>query len=242
MVNNKNSFTYKKYRRNIKGFFIKNIIFIVLFFILLYIVLKIFSILLNPRIFTSIFLISLFIFILFDRLLNKKLTNLLKKNYLTWGKGAGAELVVKRSLDSLGVEFKIIDDIQSGKGNIDIVCVGPTGVFVVEVKAHSGFVSWNNELLLNGRHPEKDFIKQVHGEIHYVKDLLKKMLGKDYDVQGILEFTNAKRDNQTIRGQRKGIWIGVRGFAKWVVLRKGKEQLPSEEIKKIYNILNKKNF
>lgn len=235
-INNKNSFTYRKYRKNIKDIFKKSIVFLVLFFVFLYIVLNFFSVLLNPRIFTVIFLIFLFVFMVFNRLLDKKITKFLKYNYLTWGRGAGAELVVMRSLGSLGEKYKIIDDIQNGKGNVDLVCVGPTGIFVVEVKSQSGFISWNNELLRNAKPLDKDFIKQTQAEKYSIKNYLKEELDKEYKVQGILEFANAKTDN-SIRGQKNGIWIGGRGFARWVILKKGVENLSNGETEKIYNLL-----
>ena len=208
-----------------------------LFYIIAFVILKINSFFLDPKIFAIIFFIIFFMFTVFYLLSDKQITKSLKRNYFTWGKGAGAELAVKRSLSSLEGNYKIIDDIQSGTGNVDLVCVGSTGVFAVEVKSHRGCISWNGGLLRNGNQFNKDFIRQTYGGVYYIKNLLKEKLGKEYFVQGILEFNNAKIDTRCINGQKEGVWVGGRGFARWVVLERGKENLSTKEIEKIYNCL-----
>ena len=239
LISNKDSYTYRKYKTNKKIFLLIILSFIFLFFVIGYIILKISSILFNPKIFTIIFLVLLSLFIFFDKLLDKKSNNLIEKNKKTWGQGAAAESALIKNLNVLGNKYKIINNIQNEKGDVDLVCVGPTGVFVVEVKSQSGFISWNNEILRNGYPFKKDFIKQAQGEKYYIKNILKEKLGISCDVQGILEFPNAKIDRQTINSPKENIWIGGRGFAKWVILNKGKEYLSNEDIEKIANYLDK---
>lgn len=153
-----------------------------------------------------------------------------RKNYRTWGKGAGAELTMGRQLERLGPDFQLIHDMPTGKGNIDHVCVGPTGVFVIETKASTGTLSFADRLLVNGKEPEKDYLKQLWAEVFYVRDLLRQTLGRDYVVEGILQFPNALADG-SIKSKKQGLWIGGRGFANFVIRWKGtplaKDEIPA---------------
>ena len=204
-------------------------------FLVTYTILKIFSTTVSPGIFLYVFLAVIFFLVLFDKKVNKISDRLLRINYKTWGKGAGAELISSKSLDELKVEgYFVIEDIQNEKGNVDLLCVGPTGIFVIEVKAHDGLISWSNGLLRNGQPLEKDFIKQVHAEVFFIKEYLQKKLNNNFYVQGILEFNNAQTD-RSINGKKDGIWIGGRSFAKWVIRNKGESKLSAEEIGRIFN-------
>ncbi|MGI9952489.1 nuclease-related domain-containing protein [Moorellaceae bacterium AZ2] len=89
-------------------------------------------------------------------------------------KGAGAEEKVSEILGELSKEYAISNDFPCPMGNIDHIVVGPTGVFVIETKNHSGeiTVSSKGELLRNGKPLEKDFFKQVLGQCFWLKEKL----------------------------------------------------------------------
>jgi hypothetical protein len=56
-----------------------------------------------------------------------------------WDRGATGEEHVGKILDSLADEgWRPIHDIDTGRGNIDHVVIGPGGVFTVETKSHPG--------------------------------------------------------------------------------------------------------
>lgn len=63
------------------------------------------------------------------------------RDVLAWRKGARGEEQVGRILAPLrGLGYAVLHDLGMGRGNIDHVVVGPTGVFVVETKAWRGRV------------------------------------------------------------------------------------------------------
>lgn len=230
-MDNKNSYTYQRYRKNKT---IIRIIEIATGIIGLFIIIR-----LLPHLTTQTQLIVIFSLIIILKVIDTITLDERRYNYLTWGRGAGAELKEGRSLEKLGPDYKIINDIQTGQGNIDHLCVGPSGIFVIEIKAHTGTVSYTDRLLINGTEPEKDFLTQVHGEINYVRDLLQQKLNHNYPVVGILEFTNTRQIDKSIYGPKQGVWIGGTGFTNWVIKHKS-NPLKVEEIEAITTTLQAK--
>ncbi len=58
----------------------------------------------------------------------------------SWFKGDKGEKIVSRHIESLPAGYYIFDDvtIPNGRGNIDHLVIGPTGIFVIETKNYSG--------------------------------------------------------------------------------------------------------
>ena len=228
-MGNKQSYTYRKYSNRKLDIQIIGLVIAIIAFLVL------------PKIISlkgRSLLIGIFIFIIGLKMADTILTKKRRRNYTTWGMGAGAELTIGRQLERLGTEYELIHDLQTGRGNIDHICVGPTGVFAIETNAHSGTISYTDKLLINGQPPEKDFIKQVQAETYYLRDLLRQKLGREYSIIGILEFPHAKIDD-SIRGPKQKIWIGGSGFANYVIQYKG-SRLTNDEIKKISQVLKRK--
>jgi len=225
-MDNKNSYTYKKYLKHKST--IRTIeVAIGLFGLFLLSKLVLFK---GSNLLIVIFLLAFAIKVIDVILVDER-----RHNYLTWGRGAGAELTVGRQLERLGPDYKIINDINSGRGNVDHVCIGPTGIFVIETKAHRGVVSYTNQILINGKNLEKDYLAQTQAEVRFVADFLHERLGGTYSVQGILEFPYAKID-ASIRGPKENVWIGGRGFANYVI-KKGHSNLKPAELAAISQVL-----
>jgi Nuclease-related domain len=56
-----------------------------------------------------------------------------------WGRGAAGEEHVGRLLEELEADgWLTLHDVDTGRGNIDTVVVGPGGLFTIEVKSHAG--------------------------------------------------------------------------------------------------------
>jgi hypothetical protein len=55
-----------------------------------------------------------------------------------WDRGATGEEDVGRLLQGLGDGWFALHDLDTGRGNIDHVVVGPGGVFTIETKSHRG--------------------------------------------------------------------------------------------------------
>ncbi|HVE92485.1 MAG TPA: nuclease-related domain-containing protein, partial [Actinomycetota bacterium] len=88
-----------------------------------------------------------------------------------WIKGARGEEAVGRLLAELEPQgYRILHDIDTGRGNLDHVVVGPTGVFAIETKAWTGsvWVAKGRRLIRQGQ-DETGTIRQVMGEAMEVK-------------------------------------------------------------------------
>jgi hypothetical protein len=241
MVSNKNSFTYKRYLRNkrIFKFFCIFVIIDIIFFI--YLILKFYySAYYKYPLGASIILIFFTAIFYFEtKKAEKELADEKRHNYFTWGRGAGAELIVKRELMVLSDDYKICSDFHPGKWNIDYICVGPTGVFSIEVKAHKGTISYaNNRLKRNGQELEKNYLGQTKKGSVFLNQLIRENLNKEYFVVPILIFPNAKIDG-SINHKIENVWIGGRGFERWVI-ENCKNVLNLDEIESVCNVL--KNF
>jgi len=78
------------------------------------------------------------------------------------------------------------------RGNIDFVVLGPCGLIAIEVKSHSGNITFENGRLLRNGYPfkEKDFMVQVTNEALSLKHFLKEKIQKDIFVNPIIVFSS----------------------------------------------------
>lgn len=163
----------------------------------------------------------------------------MKWNYNTWGRGAGAELYILKSLNELS-GYKIIPDFNTGRGNIDFIVIGSNGIFIIEIKSSKGIISYVNEqLIVNRKIPEKDYIAQTVAEKLKLSDILKKHFNKHFYVTGLLEFPFGSIDRNSIHGKlyNHDIWIGQKNFHRYLI-ENSKEYLSQPEIEEIYTYLN----
>ncbi|NMC36279.1 NERD domain-containing protein [Candidatus Beckwithbacteria bacterium] len=237
MADNSNSYTFREYKRNKKIFWIIHLIIGITYLWLLYL----FLVMLQKTNYSLIGLVIssvIFIFaIKFVQKMDRQNRQDVRRNYNTWGKGAGAELIEEKILELLPQEYLIVKDFNTGHGNIDFIVIGPNGIFAIEVKSENGLVSFVNEkLLVKNAIPVKNYLQQTFAEKMWLSDYVYKHLGKRYDVTGLLEFPNGKIDKQTIHGKINDIWIGGRGFHKYVI-NKSSIKLNSEEIEAIHKFL-----
>lgn len=118
-------------------------------------------------------------------------------------RGARGEETIGSILNGLGEGFVVIHDVDTPFGNIDhIVISEKTGVFLIETKSHGGRVSTRNgKLFVNGHNPEKDFIRQVLKNTHWLRDKVQAALNMQVWVTPILVFTTAFVEPMpTVRG------------------------------------------
>ena len=108
-------------------------------------------------------------------------------------RGAIAEEKVGDLLAELNEDFLVLHDITCPYGNIDHIVIGKnSGVFLLETKAHGGKVQlMPDNLLVNGKPPEKDFIAQTLRNTYWLRDELEKVTGKKVWITSIIVFTNA---------------------------------------------------
>ncbi|GMX58692.1 MAG: hypothetical protein MCSN_3460 [Candidatus Microsyncoccus archaeolyticus] len=230
MINNKESFTYKKYLKNKRLFEYASLFLVIDIIMFFYFSMELY--------YKSSIIFALVVFIFYFELkkAKKELRYEKKRNYFTWGKGAGAELIVKKSLMTLSNQYRVFSDFQAGKWNIDHICIGPTGIFAIEVKAHKGTISYtDNKLKRNNQELGGNYLGQSKKGSVFLNQLLKEKLNKNYFVIPVLIFPNAKIDNG-INHKIENVWIGGRGFEKWII-ENCNNMLNPEEIEIICNVL-----
>ena len=103
---------------------------------------------------------------------------------------------------------QVFHDIVGGKFNIDHLIVSPRGLFLIETKTFSKplrgrcEVEFDGErLLVNGRVPTRDPIKQVHALSHWLRDLLLESTGRRFPIQCVVVFpgwyTHMRTENKS---------------------------------------------
>jgi hypothetical protein len=78
-------------------------------------------------------------------------------------------------VQSLTEDYSIFPNLSFGYGDIDIIVVGPTGIFVVDVKSNRGVATLNSSDKLNvlvGDKPHKNYRRQVIQETMQLKSHL----------------------------------------------------------------------
>ena len=113
---------------------------------------------------------------IFDIILSKK-----EKEVKRARRGAKAEVKVDSLLDELSEDYCVLNDVESGYGNIDHIVISKYGgIFLVETKSHGGKVAVENgELLLNGFPSEKNFITQTLNNAYWLRDRVAELTGSN---------------------------------------------------------------
>jgi nuclease-like protein len=120
-------------------------------------------------------------------------------------RGAKAEVKVAEQIESLPDGFTAFHDLSFPGFNIDHVAVGQAGIFLIETKSHGGKITVDgDQLLLNGKPTEKNFISQSWRQCYQLRDFLKEKTGKTFKVNPVLCFSNAFVE---IRNQVKGVTV-----------------------------------
>ncbi len=106
----------------------------------------------------------------------------------SWFKGALGERRVAAELDRLGPDFTVLHAVPVGKGSTDIdhLVVGPTGVFSINTKNHSGqrvFVG-GGSFIISGK--KKSHISAAQNEGRRATRLLSAAAGGSFPVEPLL--------------------------------------------------------
>jgi hypothetical protein len=231
MADNKDTFVYKTFKKR-NNQLVKIALFLFAFIIIVWWFLMFFKNKDNAFTFTVIGLIAIVLIINIDKIISRGFNRLDR----TWGKGAKAEFAIMEDLEKIQ-GCKIINDFQMDRGNIDHICISPTGIFTIETKAAYGIISYRDgKLKRNGKEFEKDFLRQVRGESFFLDKLIKERLKKDYYIVPILVFANARIDTGTIFHPIEKVWVCRRGF-ECKVIENSRDHLNNEEINEVYSLL-----
>jgi len=119
-------------------------------------------------------------------------------------KGIRGERTVREVLDGLDGRFRVHHDLDTGRGNVDHVVIGPTGIFAIETKNRSGSFEWRHGMVtVNGR-DARDILRQAVAEAMAVRDRLRGA-GIDQWVEAVVvavgpvQHGHLEADNVTVR-------------------------------------------
>src|SRR5262249_595143 len=76
------------------------------------------------------------------------------RRWQSWNRGKMGESAVTRALCGLPDEYVLLNDLMlpDGKGNVDHLVIGPSGLFVIETKNYSGNVKCDrDDWFVNGQ-------------------------------------------------------------------------------------------
>ena len=161
--------------------------------------------------------------------------------------GRKGEYAIFYELKKLSDDYLVFQDIKipNGKGNIDFVVLGPTGIFTIEAKSHRGRITFNGkDLLINNNQFEKNVLEQA---MLQSLDLHHFILGKsneDYFINSILVFSNKYANMKFGIKPIKNVCVVQKGFLRKAILEKP-FIFSTEDIVKIEKILlslNKKEY
>ncbi len=99
---------------------------------------------------------------------------------------------VRCLLAQLPDSYAVFVDLHRQTDDFDYLVIGPTGLFVIEVKSRTGSISvgWES-LLINEYQPERDFIDQALSHAFRVRRLLGQMPVPEDALVPLLVFTRA---------------------------------------------------
>src|SRR4030066_228274 len=110
--------------------------------------------------------------------------------------GRDGEKIVGQSLEELRTGGAIVlHDILADGFNVDHLVISSKGIFVLETKTYTHpngrdakVIFDGDKVLLDGRVPSRDPVKQVRANTAWVRDLLKEHTGKSFPVRPAILF------------------------------------------------------
>lgn len=147
-------------------------------------------------------------------------------------------LMLERAFGEIGKNYLEIKNFKFDSGEIDNICIGPTGIFTIEIKEHKGILAYyDGQLLVEGRKMKDDFMGEAKKKAEFLSDLIFQKFGKKYFVSPMIIFPNADID-ESMNFRKDNVWIGDKGFQNYVI-KKSNYFIPKEEVLKIAEFLRK---
>lgn len=97
-----------------------------------------------------------------------------------WDRGATGEEEIGRLLEELDDGWLTLHDVDTGRGNIDHVVIGPGGIFTIETKSHRGRVRVDR------------IERRMLGQAYAQRKWLERVTGRD--VEALLVYSTAYLD------------------------------------------------
>lgn len=110
-------------------------------------------------------------------------------------------------------QAQVFHDIPGRNFNLDHVVIHESGIYVVETKAYSkpdngaATITFNGEaLLVAGRTPKRDPVKQVRAASSWLRNLLEESTGKRFTVRAVVVFPGWYIE-PTAEARRSDVWV-----------------------------------
>jgi hypothetical protein len=142
--------------------------------------------------------------------------NPLSQETKSWYRGALGELEVARVLAGLGPEYTVLHAVPVGAGTSDIdhIVIGPTGVFTVNTKNHSGKKVWvaGRTFMVSGA--KQPHIRNSVFEAKRAARLLSQETGRPVAVKPLIVVVDAAELN--VKEKPGGVEVlSSRGLKRW---------------------------
>lgn len=124
-------------------------------------------------------------------------------------RGRGAELDVEDKLFDLPDSYKVLSNLVIGsRGNIDEVVIGPTGIWVIEVKSHDGIIGFDGqELTRDGARFQKDFLGQVWSQKKTIEETILINLNISLHAQPVVVFSSINAKVHFGLNKKNGVYV-----------------------------------
>jgi hypothetical protein len=165
----------------------------------------------------------------------------LPREALFWDKGARGERRSAEALDPLGERgFVILYNriMPDGRGDIDSIAIGPTGVWVIETKNLSGAVQVVRDRLFVRDQDRQAMVEQVYREAFAVQQIVGDLLGPTMTMAVPVLCIHASRTPKFDRSVG-GVRIATRGNLA-SLLTSGLQRLDPDLVQEIATVLDRK--
>jgi hypothetical protein len=109
-------------------------------------------------------------------------------------KGVSGERSVAEILEGLDVPYRVRHGIDTGRGNVDHVVIGPTGVFAIETKNVAGRFELRHGRLTHNGYDGREIVAQALAEAMAIRERLR-AAGLDRWVEAVVVSTKAHIEN-----------------------------------------------
>lgn len=133
-----------------------------------------------------------------------------EKKFFNFDYGIFGEDRAVKTLRTLPDSYTIFRNCQIQENNdIDLMVVGPTGVYAIEVKSHVGKIGFDGTHLTHNGHlfPEKDPISQVLSEAMSLHQYLLEKTGQPFYINPVIVFSSNHVSIRFGMKKQRGVYV-----------------------------------
>jgi len=180
--------------------------------------------------------VLLIIYLILRNPIKKKQWFFIRSDNGLWGENQVLDILKKLPDTYIVFDSAVIPPLTS---NLDFIVIGPTGIFTVEVKSHSGHITEDGRQLLRNGAPfqEGDVLHQAYGESIRLSDYL---LSKNItfpEIQSLLVFSNRYASVRFGKTPVHGVLVIGATWLVEIILNRVSSALSADQIDKIHKAL-----